>query len=166
PPILARAPGGLRYSQRMTRREFTKGVAGALGAAWAHRRLGASAAQIPVSVNGDRLNHHLAELSEFGKNSFGGVTRLAYSDADREGRDYVAGLMRAAGLSVKLDAAGNILGRRDGSDPSRKPLLFGSHIDSVPDGGNYDGNVGSLAAIEVAQILGERGVKLRDPIQV
>ena len=74
--------------------------------------------------------------------------------------------MRAAGLDVRVDAAGNILGRRAGSDPSRKPLLFGSHIDSVPDGGNYDGDVGSLSAIEVAQTLGERGVALRHPIEV
>ena len=67
---------------------------------------------------------------------------------------------------MSVDAAGNILGRRAGSDPSRKPLLFGSHIDSVPDGGNYDGDVGSLAAIEVAQTLGERGVALRHPLEV
>ena len=151
----------------MTRREFSKGLAGLAGAAWAYGRLGpASAAQIAAGVNGDRLNRHLAELAEFGKNPYGGVSRLAYSEADRLGRDYIFGLMRAAGLQVRLDAAGNMLGRREGTDPARKPLLFGSHIDSVPDGGNYDGDVGSLAAIEVAQTLAERGVTLRHPIEV
>jgi N-carbamoyl-L-amino-acid hydrolase len=150
----------------MTRREFAGGLAAIAGAAWANGRLGARAAQTPMGVNGDRVNRHLAELAEFGKNPYGGVTRLAYSEADRLGRDYVAGLMRTAGLDVRLDAAGNILGRRNGTDASRKPLLFGSHIDSVPDGGNYDGDVGSLAAIEVAQTLAERGVRLRHPIEV
>jgi N-carbamoyl-L-amino-acid hydrolase len=65
-----------------------------------------------------------------------------------------------------VDAAGNILGRRAGTDASRKPLMFGSHIDSVPDGGNYDGDVGSLGAIEVAQTIAERGIALRHPIEV
>jgi N-carbamoyl-L-amino-acid hydrolase len=150
----------------MTRREFAGGLAGVVGAAWAHGGLAALAMQARANVNGDRVNRHLAELSEFGKNPYGGVTRLAYSAADRLGREYVTGLMRAAGLDVRVDAAGNILGRRAGSDSSRKPLLFGSHIDSVPDGGNYDGDVGSLSAIEVAQTLGERNVTLRHPIEV
>jgi N-carbamoyl-L-amino-acid hydrolase len=151
----------------MTRREFAKGMAGVAGAAWAHGRIGPMcAAQVAAGVNGERLNRHLTELAEFGKNPYGGVTRLAYSEADRQGRDYVFGLMRAAGLQVRLDAAGNMLGHREGTDPSRKPLLFGSHIDSVPDGGNYDGDVGSLAAIEVAETLAERGVRLRHPIEV
>jgi hypothetical protein len=150
----------------MTRREFAGGLAGVVGAAWAHQHLGALAAQARASINGDRVNRHLAELSAFGKNPYGGVTRLAYSAADRLGREYVTGLMRAAGLEVRVDTAGNILGRRAGSDPTRKPLLFGSHIDSVPDGGNYDGDVGSLSAIEVAQTLGERNVTLRHAIEV
>jgi N-carbamoyl-L-amino-acid hydrolase len=150
----------------MTRREFARGLAGAAGAAWTHGRLEGLARQARAGVNGDRLNTHLAELSAFGKNSYGGVTRLAYSAADRLGREYVTGLMRAAGLEVRVDAAGNILGQRAGTDPSRKPLLFGSHIDSVPDGGNYDGDVGSLAAIEVAQTVAERRIPLRHPIEV
>ncbi|HKW01514.1 MAG TPA: Zn-dependent hydrolase [Vicinamibacterales bacterium] len=150
----------------MTRREFARGLAGAVGAAWTHGRWDLLAGQARVGVNGDRLNTHLAELSAFGKNPYGGVTRLAYSAADRLGREYVTGLMRAAGLEVRVDAAGNILGRRAGTDPSRMPLLFGSHIDSVPDGGNYDGDVGSLAAIEVAQTIAERSIRLRHPIEV
>src|SRR5215467_6283359 len=110
----------------ITRREFSLGLAGTAGAVWAARLSGQGA----TSVNGDRLNRHLTELSAFGKNPYGGVTRLAYSDADRQGREYVTGLMRAAGLDVRLDAAGDMLGRRAGTDASLKPLMFGSHIDS------------------------------------
>jgi N-carbamoyl-L-amino-acid hydrolase len=109
---------------------------------------------------------HLQALSEFGKNPQGGVSRVAYSDADKQGREYVMQLMREASLEVNIDAAGNIVGTSAGSNPSLKPLLIGSHIDSVPIGGNYDGDVGSLAAIEVAQVLNENSIKLRYPLQV
>jgi beta-ureidopropionase / N-carbamoyl-L-amino-acid hydrolase len=117
-------------------------------------------------VNGERLNAHLAALAEFGKNPQGGVSRLAYSDADREGREYVMGLMRAASLETTIDAGGNIIGRRAGREPALRPILFGSHIDSVPEGGNYDGDVGSLGAIEVAQTLAEGEVVTRHPLEV
>src|SRR5262249_1550592 len=102
---------------------------------------------VAVQVNGERLNDHIAKLSEFGKNPIGGVTRLAYSDADKAGREYVMGLMRAAKLDVSIDAAGNIIGRRDSAMhvDILPPIVIGSHIDSVPEGGNYDGDVGSLA---------------------
>lgn len=162
----------------MRRRDFTKTSLSALGAlslgrvgsfpfvgsADASRRTGTSAA--PLSVNGDRLNAHLAELSQFGKNPFGGVSRVAYSDFDKQGREYATGLLRAANLTVTVDAAGNIWGRRAGSDASRKPIVFGSHIDSVPEGGNFDGPVGSLGAIEVAQTLHEKGITTRHPLDV
>jgi N-carbamoyl-L-amino-acid hydrolase len=117
-------------------------------------------------VNGERLNRHLTELSRFGANPQGGVTRLAYSDADKQAREYVMGLMRDARLTPTIDAAGNIIASRAGRDANRKPILFGSHIDSVPEGGSYDGNVGSMAAIEVAQTLGEQGIVTRHPLQV
>jgi len=119
-----------------------------------------------LRVNGARLQRHLESLSQYGKNPQGGVSRVAYTDADKQGREYVMGLMRDAGLDVTIDAAGNLVGTRAGTDPSAKPLLMGSHIDSVPEGGNYDGDVGSLAAIEVAQTLAEHNIKLRHPLQV
>jgi beta-ureidopropionase / N-carbamoyl-L-amino-acid hydrolase len=130
--------------------------------------LSVARAQTPDSlrVNGPRIIQQLQALSEFGKNPQGGVSRVAYSDADRQGRDYAIRLMKEAGLEISIDAAGNIVGVRQGSDPSLKPLLIGSHIDSVPEGGNYDGDVGSLAAIEVAQLLAERHTQLRHPLQV
>jgi N-carbamoyl-L-amino-acid hydrolase len=91
---------------------------------------------------------------------------VAYSDADLKGREYAISLMKEAGLDVHIDAAGNIVGARAGSDASLKPLLIGSHIDSVPMGGNYDGDVGSLSAIEVAQTLKEKQITLRHPLEV
>jgi len=125
-------------------------------------------AQTPtqVRVNGARIHSHLAALSQFGRNPQGGVSRVAYTPADVQGREYAIQLMKDAGLDVHLDAAGNIVGSRPGSDPSLKPLLIGSHIDSVPEGGNYDGDVGSLSSIEVAQTLRERNITLRHPLQV
>jgi N-carbamoyl-L-amino-acid hydrolase len=128
----------------------------------------AAAAQTPsaVRVNGQRIHEHLKELSKFGANPQGGVSRVAYSEADLQGRQYAVGLMKAAGLDVHIDLAGNIIGTRAGSDASLKPLLIGSHIDSVPMGGNYDGDVGSLSAIEVAQILKEQQITLRHPLEV
>jgi len=124
------------------------------------------AAPLPIRVNGERIVQHLQALSEFGKNPQGGVSRVAYSDADRAGRQYVLGLMREAGLDVSIDTAGNLVGKHAGKDASLKPIVIGSHIDSVPEGGNYDGDVGSLGAIEAAQMFRERGVALRHPLQV
>lgn len=122
--------------------------------------------QSALRVNGPRIVEHLTALSQFGKNSQGGVSRVAYSEADQQGREYVMGLMRAAGLEVSIDAAGNIIGRRGGSDPTLKPLVMGSHIDSVPEGGNFDGDVGSLSAIEVAQTLAENKLTTHHPLEV
>src|SRR5438132_6049837 len=119
-----------------------------------------------LRVNGARIIEHLNALAEFGKNPQGGVSRVAYSEADRQGREYVLGLMRAAKLDVSIDAAGNLIGRRAGSDNNLKPILFGSHIDSVPEGGNFDGDVGSLGAIEVAQTLAEKNIVTQHPLEV
>jgi beta-ureidopropionase / N-carbamoyl-L-amino-acid hydrolase len=153
----------------MNRRHFTASILGTTAAIAANP--GALAAALlrrraPSRVNGARLNRHLSELAEFGKNPQGGVSRVAYSEADRQGREYVMGLMRVARLDISVDAAGNIVGRRAGSDSRLPPLLFGSHIDSVPEGGNYDGDVGSLGAIEVAQTLAENRVVTRHPLEV
>jgi beta-ureidopropionase / N-carbamoyl-L-amino-acid hydrolase len=123
-------------------------------------------AQDGPAVNGGRLNASLRELAEFGKTAEGGTNRVAYSAEDIAARQYVMGLMREAKLDVSIDAAGNIIGRRAGSDPSLKPLMIGSHIDSVPMGGSYDGQVGSMGAIEVARTLAERNITLKHPLIV
>ncbi|HEX7939466.1 MAG TPA: hydantoinase/carbamoylase family amidase, partial [Gemmatimonadaceae bacterium] len=152
----------------MDRRQFAGQLATAVvGASLAPRapfvRVGKAA---PATLDGGRLNAHLKALSAFGANPAGGVSRVAYSDFDKAGRAYVMGLMKDAGLDVSVDFAGNILGRRAGTEAALKPIMFGSHVDSVPDGGNYDGTVGSLSAIEVAQSLQEQGIRTRHPIEV
>jgi N-carbamoyl-L-amino-acid hydrolase len=148
----------------MDRRHFTVTVAGAFAGAV----LPALPSQRPRSldINTTRLDRHLRELSQFGANPEGGVSRVAYSDADRAGRAWALEKMRAAGLDVSVDVAGNIIGRRPGTDASLRPILFGSHIDSVPGGGNYDGPVGSLAAIEIAQTFQEQRIRTRHPLEV
>jgi beta-ureidopropionase / N-carbamoyl-L-amino-acid hydrolase len=152
----------------MNRREFGFGLAVATGGVMLKRSRAIAQSSDTLRVNGTRLNANLQALAEFGKNPQGGVTRLAYSEADRQGREYVMGLMRAAKLDVSIDAAGNIIGRRHaaGGETKMPPLVLGSHIDSVPDGGNYDGDVGSLGAIEVAQTLAENNIKLHRPLEV
>jgi N-carbamoyl-L-amino-acid hydrolase len=125
-------------------------------------------AQAPpdLRVNGDRLNGHLAALAKIGATPEGGTNRVAYSDADRQGREYAMTLLRAAKLDVSVDAAGNIHGRRAGRDRALAPMAIGSHIDSVPHGGRFDGQVGSMGAIEVAERLAEAGQTLRHPLEV
>nr|ART40508.1 L751 [uncultured bacterium] len=146
----------------MNRREFNLDLLAAVPAIalWP----GQSPSQLRVI--GRRLNAHLTELAQFGKTPEGGTHRVAYSDADLQARQYAMKLMREAGLEVSIDAAGNIIGHRPGSDTALKPLMIGSHIDSVPEGGRYDGQVGSMAAIEVAETLAENNVRLRHPLEV
>jgi N-carbamoyl-L-amino-acid hydrolase len=122
--------------------------------------------QAALRVNGQRLNAQLTQLAQFGKTPEGGTHRVAYSDEDQQARQYAMKLMRAAKLDVSIDAAGNIVGKRAGSDAARKPLMIGSHIDSVPAGGSYDGQVGSMGAIEVAQTLADNNVRMRHPLEV
>ena len=117
-------------------------------------------------VNGARVNTHLTGLSQFGTNPQGGVSRVAFSQPDIDGRAFAKDLMRQAGLEASIDTVGNIIGTRAGTRAGAPPLLFGSHIDSVPEGGNYDGDVGSMGAIEVAHTLAERGYKNRHPLHV
>jgi len=120
-------------------------------------------------INANRLRRHIEGLSVFGRpagGTFGdGVSRVGFSAADVAGRGYVMGIMKAAGLQPQIDAAGNFSARRAGLDPELPPILFGSHIDSVPSGGNFDGDLGSLAAIEAIQTLEERGIRTRHPLE-
>jgi N-carbamoyl-L-amino-acid hydrolase len=151
---------------RINRRQFNFGLLGTAGAIASRPFAFRPFAQQQLRVNGTRIVEHLNALAQVGKNPQGGVSRVAYSEADRHGREYVIGLMRAAKLDTSIDAGGNLIGRRAGSDNTLKPILFGSHIDSVPEGGNYDGDVGSLGAIEVAQTLAENSVTTPHPLEV
>ncbi|MDX1555373.1 MAG: Zn-dependent hydrolase [Xanthomonadales bacterium] len=116
-------------------------------------------------VSAELIAQRIAELSAFGRNADGGVDRVAYSQPDLDARQYIQGLMKQAGLDVRIDTAGNIIGRRAGSR-DLPPLMIGSHIDSVPGGGNYDGDVGVIGAIEVARVLNEGDVQLAHPLEV
>jgi beta-ureidopropionase / N-carbamoyl-L-amino-acid hydrolase len=119
-----------------------------------------------IRVNQQRLEKHIHELAKYGQDPAGGTSRVAYSKADIEGRAYVMQLMQAAGLEVTIDQSGNIIGRRKGKDNSKKPIAFGSHIDTVPNGGNYDGCVGSLSAIEVVETLNENKLETAHPLEI
>ncbi len=122
-------------------------------------------AQSELRVNSERLNGSIQKLSTFGKNAAGGSDRIAFSSHDVAARVFVIDLMKEAGLEVSIDFAGNIIGKRAGTNPSLKPIAFGSHIDEVPNGGDYDGPVGSMSAIEVMQTLAENNIKTAHPLE-
>jgi len=150
--------------RRMRVCKFQSSLLGSFFAALALTAV-ASEPELPAA-NADRLQQRIVELAKFGANPGGGVSRIAFSAADIAGREYIKGLMQQAGLQVRFDTAGNIIGRRDGTDPKFPVIMTGSHIDSVPGGGNYDGDVGVLGAIEVAQLLHEHGVRMRHPLEI
>ena len=118
------------------------------------------------SADSTRVQQHLTELARFGANPEGGVSMIAYSDADIAGRGYVKSLMEAAGLDVRIDAAGNLIGRREGTDRKLPTIVVGSHTDSVPHGGIYDGDVGVIGGTEVAQQLRDSHVRLRHALEI
>ena len=128
--------------------------------------LSVAIANKPLKVDHKRLNDNFIELSKISSVEFGSLSRVAYTDADIDGRKYVMQLMRAAGMDVYIDEGGNIIGRLKGKDNDLPPIAIGSHIDSVPEGGSYDGNVGSLAAIEVAHTISENDLALNHPLIV
>jgi N-carbamoyl-L-amino-acid hydrolase len=125
----------------------------------------ALAQEVLPRADAERLERRIEELGRFGANPAGGVSRVAFGAADIAGRAHIASLMRDAGLEVRTDMAGNIIGRRAGIDPALPVIMTGSHIDSVPQGGNYDGDVGVLGAIEVAELLRDHGIATRHPIE-
>ena len=155
----------MRYQSR---RAFLTSLGAAAGPVILRQR---ALAQNPSArVDATALRQRIEALSAFGRPSGGtfadGVSRVAYSDADVAGRRYVIDLMRAAGLQPRVDPAGNIFGRRSGTDGALPPILFGSHIDSVPNGGNFDGDLGSLAALGVLEAFAAAGLRTRHPLQM
>lgn len=119
-----------------------------------------------IKVNSQRIESRIFELAKFGKDSLGRNYRVAYTRGDIEGRNWFIGEMKKAGLEVSIDAAGNIVGKRNGKNPILKPIGFGSHIDMVPDGGNYDGCVGSIAALEMIDVLNENKIITDHPLEI
>ncbi|HEX2740480.1 MAG TPA: Zn-dependent hydrolase, partial [Rubrobacter sp.] len=117
-------------------------------------------------VDGERLWRRISELGEIGRHESGGVTRLSLTDEERAAKDMVADYMEEAGLSVREDAAGNLFGRREGRDPDAPAVIVGSHVDSVYEGGNFDGPLGVLSGIEIVQTMEERGIETEHPVEV
>ena len=119
-----------------------------------------------LRINGTRLWNSLMELARIGATDKGGVKRLALTDLDRQGRDLVVQWAKAEGLAVTVDAIGNVFMRREGANPNLPPVVTGSHIDTQPTGGKFDGNYGVLAGLEVVRTLNEQGVRTEAPIEV
>ena len=119
----------------------------------------------PPTINAARLNRSLAELGRIGETPQG-MLRLAYSPADVQGRTHVLNLMRRAGLETRIDPAGNIIGRKPGAAPNLPAIALGSHTDTVPYGGKYDGALGVLGAIEAVQTLADHSYTLRHQVEV
>lgn len=118
-----------------------------------------------LTVNGERLVNSLLELGKRGALEGGGVCRLAVSEADKQGRDFVVGKMRELGLSIRIDQIGNVIGLYEGQEDV-PPVMMGSHIDTVATGGLYDGNYGVMAGIEVIATLKDAGIKPKRPVAV
>ena len=118
-----------------------------------------------VDISGERLLASLQELGKIGALAGGGVCRLALTDEDRQGRDWVRSRMEALGMQVTVDGIGNVVGIRAGTQ-SGPPVMTGSHIDTVRTGGLYDGNYGVLAGLEVIQALQDAGIRTEKPIAV
>jgi allantoate deiminase len=116
-------------------------------------------------IDADRLWSRLLALAEIGKSEDGGVTRLSFTEEERAAKDLVASYMREADLEVCEDAAGNLIGRREGRVRDAPVVLAGSHVDSVRNGGNFDGPLGVLGAVEALQTMNERGVETERPVE-
>ncbi|WP_288380390.1 Zn-dependent hydrolase [uncultured Massilia sp.] len=121
---------------------------------------------IELRIDGERLWQSLMDLAAIGATEKGGVKRLALTDLDREGRNLVVRWGREAGLEVTVDQIGNVFMRRKGRNPDALPIVTGSHVDTQPTGGKFDGNYGVLAGLEVVRTLNDKGIQTEAPIEV
>jgi N-carbamoyl-L-amino-acid hydrolase len=119
-----------------------------------------------LRINGQRLWNALMELASIGATEKGGVKRLALTELDHQGRDLVVSWGREAGLSITVDQIGNVFMRREGRNPALAPIVTGSHIDTQPTGGKFDGNYGVLAGLEVVRTLNDLQIATEAPIEV
>ena len=117
-------------------------------------------------IDAKRLWDSLMDMARFGATPKGGVRRLTLTDIDRQGRDHFRARCAAAGLTVRVDEIGNMFARRPGRDPARLPVLMGSHLDSQPSGGKFDGALGVLAGLEVMQSLNDLAITTEAPIEL
>src|SRR5215813_4065917 len=116
-----------------------------------------------IGIDRKRLEQSIDELGRIGATPRGGLTRLALTDEDKRGRDLMVRWMRNAGLRVTVDAMGNIFGERPGRE-ALPPVIMGSHVDSVPTGGKYDGQLGVLCGLETLRALDTHGIRTRHPV--
>jgi N-carbamoyl-L-amino-acid hydrolase len=119
-----------------------------------------------LKINGQRLWASLMAMAEIGATARGGNCRLALSDEDRAGRELFAHWCTEAGMSLSVDPIGNLFARRPGSDPDAAPVMMGSHLDTQPEGGRFDGVYGVLAGLEVVRTLNDLGIQTRKPLEV
>jgi len=119
-----------------------------------------------IDIDRDRLVETMRAQAEIGGTEGGGLHRLTLSDADREARDWFADRAADAGLDLRVDAFGNMFARRAGVESDAAPVLVGSHLDSQPYGGIYDGALGVVAALEFVRTLDDREIATRRPVEV
>jgi beta-ureidopropionase / N-carbamoyl-L-amino-acid hydrolase len=117
-------------------------------------------------INAERLWQSLMDLAQLGATAKGGVCRLALTDLDRQARDLFVQWSEAAGCTVSVDAVGNIFARRAGRNPQLPPVMTGSHIDTQPTGGKFDGCFGVMAGLEVIRTLNDLGMETEAPLEV
>src|SRR3954462_2498050 len=117
-------------------------------------------------IDAERLWSSLMALAKIGATPKGGVRRVTLTPADREGRERFALWCREAGLALRVDAIGNMFARRAGTDPAAAPVVMGSHLDTQPNGGRFDGAYGVMAGLEVVRALNDAGIKTRAPLEV
>jgi beta-ureidopropionase / N-carbamoyl-L-amino-acid hydrolase len=120
----------------------------------------------PATVNTERLWESLMAMAEIGRTPLGGVRRLALSDEDRRARDVLVKWLRDAGCAVRVDDLGNIYGRRAGGEPDAAPVVCGSHLDTVPTGGRFDGALGVLGALEAVRAMNDAALRTPRPVEV
>lgn len=116
-------------------------------------------------MNRERLQKTLNELNEFGNKGVG-INRLAYTDEEQRAKEFLIKLCQKEGMSVKVDSAGNVIARREGENPSLPAVAFGSHIDTVYEGGKFDGAIGVVSALEIIRSLNDRQIKTEHPLEI
>lgn len=119
-----------------------------------------------LTIDGERLWQSLMDMAQFGATPKGGVRRIALTPEDKAGRDQFVAWCRESGLAITIDSMGNIFARREGSDPALPPVVSGSHLDTQPSGGRFDGCYGVMAALEVCRTLDDLGITTRHPLEI
>src|SRR3954468_2730677 len=119
-----------------------------------------------ISIDSQRLWKSLMDLARIGATDKGGVRRLALTKLDGEARDLFIRWCKEAGCSIAIDGIGNIFARRPGRNDALPPVITGSHIDTQPSGGKFDGNYGVMSGLEVIRTLNDRGIQTQAPVEV